>query len=499
MRHLFATLLSLTAASFAIPASSAPLYQAKSLGTLGGPYSYGNAINNSGQITGYSTTAGSQLHAFIYSTGTITDLGTLGEDSYGIGINASGQVTGGATAPDGNEHAFLYTGGVLKDLGTAGVASAGTGINDRGQVVGTYSTASGGFLYADGVLSDLGLISNGAGMQPSGINATGQVAGTVYYSNTAHAFLHSAGQNTDLGSIGGDWAMALGINDSSQATGVALTSFGTTHAFLYSGTMSDLGTLGTSPDLLNSSGKGINNLGQVVGYSELLQFGLNRAFLYTEGKMYDLNDLVVSGLGGATLTEALGINDAGQIVVNACVPSEFVVPTCNAFRLDPVVTQTVIAVEYYYAAWNSYFETSFPDEIAALDGGAFGGVWKRTGEAFNVWPQPNANSSPTCRFFSTAFAPKSSHVYTPFAFECTSLKANPDRQFEGIAFHIQQADANGLCTEGTVPLYRLYNNGMDGAPNHRYTTSGSVLNQMMLAGWIFEGNGNTKVFACVPQ
>ena len=160
---------------------------------------------------------------------------------------------------------------------------------------------------------------------------------------------------------------------------------------------------------------------------------------------------------------------------------------------------TVQAVEYYYAAWDFYFETAFPTEIAALDGGAFGGVWQRTGQTFNVWPQSNPAASPTCRFFSTAFAPKSSHFYTPFAAECATLMTNTSWQYEAIAFYIQLADANGLCAAGTVPLYRLYNNGMGGAPNHRYTTDLSIFNQMLAAGWLFEGNGNTKVFACVPQ
>ena len=161
--------------------------------------------------------------------------------------------------------------------------------------------------------------------------------------------------------------------------------------------------------------------------------------------------------------------------------------------------QTVVAVEYYYADWNFYFETAFPDEIAALDGGAFGGVFRRTGQTFMVWPQSNPSASPTCRFFSTAFAPKSSHFYTPFASECAIVKTESAWQFEAIAFFIQLADPNGLCSGGTVPLYRLYNNGMGGAPNHRYTTSLTILNQMVAAGWIFEGNGDTKVFACVPQ
>jgi hypothetical protein len=161
--------------------------------------------------------------------------------------------------------------------------------------------------------------------------------------------------------------------------------------------------------------------------------------------------------------------------------------------------QTATAVEYFFPLWNFYFETAFPAEIAALDGGAFGGVWQRTGQTFKVWPQANPGSSPTCRFFSTAFDPKSSHFYTPFPDECDIVKTEPAWEFESIAFHIALADASGHCGAGTIPLYRAFNNGMGGAPNHRYTTSLTILNEMLAAGWVFEGNGNTMVFACVPQ
>jgi hypothetical protein len=163
-------------------------------------------------------------------------------------------------------------------------------------------------------------------------------------------------------------------------------------------------------------------------------------------------------------------------------------------------------VEYYYSAWNFYFETAFPAEIAALDGGAFGGAWKRTGQIFNVWPQAVAGSSPTCRFFSTpaAFGGKSSHFYTPFPAECLALQTNPALssvwQLEtGVAFYVALTDANGNCPIGTVPLYRTYDNGMGGAPNHRYTTSPVIQAQMISMGWIAEGSGPNVVFACVPQ
>ena len=161
--------------------------------------------------------------------------------------------------------------------------------------------------------------------------------------------------------------------------------------------------------------------------------------------------------------------------------------------------QTQTAVEYYYSAWNFYFVTAFPDEIAALDGGAFGGAWKRTGQTFPVWTQSVNGALPTCRFFSTIFAPRSSHFYTPYADECAKLKANPGWQYEAIAYYLQLPDANGNCPAGTSILYRLYNQSMGGAPNHRFTTDLATFNQMRAAGWVLEGNGLTGASACVPQ
>jgi hypothetical protein len=185
--------------------------------------------------------------------------------------------------------------------------------------------------------------------------------------------------------------------------------------------------------------------------------------------------------------------------------------TANDWRLQGTVTigspppptppspPIAVAVEYYNALWGFYFLTAFPEEIAALDAGAFGGVWQRTGETFNVWPQPIAGSLPTCRFFSAVFAPRSTHFYTPYPQECGALKASPAWSYEGIAFYVQPTNAVGLCPAGTIALFRLYNDSMGGAPNHRFTISVATLNDMIAAHWVFEGNGATKAFACVPQ
>src|SRR5205814_8435866 len=114
--------------------------------------SQGLAINTSGQITGGSTTTGeSASHAFVYSGGKMTDLGTLGgSNSGGAGINALGQVVGSSSTANSDTHAFLFSGGPgMVDLNTLVTNGEGwtlefaQGINEAGQITGTGINPSG--------------------------------------------------------------------------------------------------------------------------------------------------------------------------------------------------------------------------------------------------------------------------------------------------------------------------------------------------------------------
>jgi probable HAF family extracellular repeat protein len=116
-----------------------------SVGTLGsGNYSTAAAINNSGQVVGESATASGDIHAYIFSGGTMTDLGTLGGTySTATAINNSGQVTGYAYDAGGISHAFLYNETTMINLDSAVAPGShfsnlalGYGINDLGQIVG---------------------------------------------------------------------------------------------------------------------------------------------------------------------------------------------------------------------------------------------------------------------------------------------------------------------------------------------------------------------------
>lgn len=155
-------------------------------------------------------------------------------------------------------------------------------------------------------------------------------------------------------------------------------------------------------------------------------------------------------------------------------------------------------VEFLHREWDHYFVTGIAQELSKLDAGAFAG-WERTGQTFKAWPLGTPGTANVCRFFSTNFNPRSSHFYTPVATECTTVKASTDWSFEGEVFGVVLPSISGGCPAGTVALYRLYNNGDGGAPNHRYTTSLGVRSLMAASGWVPEGNGDMGVIACVAQ
>jgi mono/diheme cytochrome c family protein len=167
------------------------------------------------------------------------------------------------------------------------------------------------------------------------------------------------------------------------------------------------------------------------------------------------------------------------------------------FDVTPPPRAIAAAVEYYHAAFDHYFVTTLADEIAKLDDGTFVG-WARTGLQFNVYKGVNVGAAVVCRFFSTAFAPKSSHFYTASADECAAVKANPNWTFEGEVFFVGTPAADGSCAAGTLPVYRVYNNGMGAAPNHRFSTHTAVQTEMLGKGWVPEGQG-VGVTMCTPE
>jgi probable HAF family extracellular repeat protein len=171
------------------------------LGTLGGLISYANDINAAGQVTGESSeTEKGGRRAFLYSNGSMQDLGDIGPSegsrkiSYGNAINDSGQVVG-AIGPQGYLlRAFLFSNGAMSDLGTLNGASASSAddINNAGTIVGESGDRA--FVYSlSGGMADLNsLVVNGEGWvlrRARAVNDAGQIAGYGSLNGADRAFL----------------------------------------------------------------------------------------------------------------------------------------------------------------------------------------------------------------------------------------------------------------------------------------------------------------------
>jgi probable HAF family extracellular repeat protein len=183
-----------------------------------------------------------------------------------------------------NFHAFLYSGGKMTDIGPPGsLQASAVAINNSGQIVGSYYLTSGGggeFLYSAGKITTLPVPAGSSAVNAMTINDNGEIAGALYPSSggAAHAGRYVNGVWTDLGAI----------------TGAA-----------------------------SNVGMGINLAGQVVGTAIFPQTqyhppkpGKHVPFISTTAGLVNLNTLIATGTG-FTPTDAIAINDSGQILCDA--------------------------------------------------------------------------------------------------------------------------------------------------------------------------------------
>jgi len=275
--------------------------------------------------------------------GQIVDLGTLGgNDSVANGINNDGLVVGGALndIPDpfsfpglGTQaRAFLWQSGFMQDLGTLGGPDAfATAINERGQVVGVSMTDSTPspttdfptfhpFFWQNGTMLDLGSLG-GTQASPAALNSRGQVAGTSNLAGdlTFHPFLWDAALQ-DLGTLGGSVGYGNSLNEAGEVVGAAATAGDEVgHAFFWrNGVMTDLGTINDDPC---SIAHAINIRDQVVGTSTDCHGNELHGFVWQPGgPMIDLNAFVPPA-SDLIVTDGESINDRGEISASGMLPN----------------------------------------------------------------------------------------------------------------------------------------------------------------------------------
>jgi probable HAF family extracellular repeat protein len=356
------------------------------LGSLGGADFCSDPlwVNDRGEIVGASEDGQidpvfgfHRARAVLWRDGEIIDLGSLGGgEVLASSINNHGQIVGFSTntIPDPycffgtvQVRVFLWQHGQMQDLGTLGGNCATTGpidvagnpINDKGQIVGGSTTSSipnpitgippwDPFLWEEGTgmidLGTLGGVYGGA----QGINNRGQVIGQSSIAadpgacngfpdngnDNCHPFLWDHGTLIDLNtsSMGGNPNYVAAIDDAGDIIGTGAFLNAASDAFLWrNGVVTDLGNLG----YCQSHALGINSQSQVVGFAASCDFSVGRAFLWEHGSMVDLNTLIPPG---PSLYSAMQINDRGEINANGALPNgdgrAFLLIPCDEHHRD---------------------------------------------------------------------------------------------------------------------------------------------------------------------
>jgi probable HAF family extracellular repeat protein len=315
-----------------------------SIVSIGAPesHSWGQAINDLGQVAGRAYGSSGQ-HAFLWTDGTMTDLGTLWPndlESSGLGINNHGDVVGYS----GPGYAVLWHDGQIIQLGTLGYDSIAYAINDARQIVGSsvpYGYVDHAVLWQNGELIDLTTTFGAPMSRAVDINASGQIV-------VGNIILQPDGTITELPTLGGAYAGGLALNDRGHVVGKSQRGDGSYydwHAFLWDGeVMSDLGAFGLYK---SSEAVDINNSGQVIGLGDEPDPWCSDSFLYEPGKgLRKLRGLIPVDSGWTSFPIypglwAYGINDRGQITGLGYFNGEhrtFLMTPIPSVQEDPIPT-----------------------------------------------------------------------------------------------------------------------------------------------------------------
>ncbi|MDQ3136163.1 MAG: DUF3466 family protein [Gemmatimonadota bacterium] len=346
-------------------------YEIVKLPSLGGTQSRGMAINKRGWVAGWSNRPDGSRRAVQWKNQSILELPTLGGPSSTVpwpGQNDKGMIVGisqtsqvdplnedwscelGGFLPETTDlvcRGFVWEDGVMRPLPTlGGTHGFATGVNNRRQIVGWAETRVHDPTCTDAQVLQFRAVlwepSNGMKSEirkrelrplpddstsaATAINDRGQAVGisgecdqAVGRFSALHAVLWDKhGKVTEIPNLGGKtWHTPMDINDAGDVVGFSNPpgpgdpegEF-IAHAFLWTHGAADAEDLEVLDGDAFSQALAINARGQVVGVSFGGTDG-SRAFLYEDGVLKNLNDLV--SIVPDVLLSAQDINDAGQI------------------------------------------------------------------------------------------------------------------------------------------------------------------------------------------
>ena len=266
-------------------------FDAPGAGTNSGQGTYHSLINNAGTIAGIYTDSSGVAHGFVRSTTGIfvsfdaPGAGTgQGQGTFPEGINSMGDISGQYLDTNGVYHSFVRSHRAGNKITDFDAANAGT--------------------------------QAGQGTQALGINASGQITGSVRdENNIEHCFVRAKnGTITEFDDPQYAGSYGNGINKSGTVAGeVWLHGQGGSGAVLSGGTFTTFVVPGSGTgDNQGTIGWSINTLGVVTGWyidSNSVVHGYVRA---TNGTLTPF-DAPGAGTGSGQGTQSSGINDGGVI------------------------------------------------------------------------------------------------------------------------------------------------------------------------------------------
>lgn len=238
-------------------------YTVTDLGTLpGGHSSRAAALNNRGQVVGWSDTGATKgvltVHAFLWEHGRMRDLDTLPDHqkapgTVARGINDHGVVVGGVEpiAEEGTMLGYIYntTGWMWKNGRVQTIGGDALAVNNSGQAL--VSDGTRGLIWRAGRASAIPPVAGFQSVTAVALNGHGAVAG--YCQNgpgDTRGFVRLSGGDVLVGPLPGHNASrVVALNDIGQAVGTSSDTSGARSSrsfFWENGKLTDLGETSAS-------------------------------------------------------------------------------------------------------------------------------------------------------------------------------------------------------------------------------------------------------------